>query len=169
MASVTALLRGFSISSDEGSVGFCGVYLVRTSELTLVFDTGHAGRRRALLRSLDAHGLTPDDVDTVVLSHAHWDHVQNADLFPMATLLVHPAELDAPDPTAPPWTPAVLDGLKQEPARSGQWLAPGVEVVALPGHTAGSIGLAVDTAAGAALLTGDAVSSADALRSGRAI
>ena len=61
----------------------------------------------------------------------------------------------------------MLGGVSVHPAADGLELAPGVTVTALPGHTAGSIGLTVTTAAGTALLTGDAVPSAGALRRGR--
>jgi glyoxylase-like metal-dependent hydrolase (beta-lactamase superfamily II) len=143
------------------------VYLVHAGTRRILFDCGHAGRRRALLRALGERGLAPRDIDVLVLSHAHWDHVQNADLF--ADVLIHPAEDLAPqgNPFTPPWTAALLAGVSVRPAANGLELAPGVTVTALPGHTAGSIGLTVATAAGTALLTGDAVPSAGALRRGR--
>jgi N-acyl homoserine lactone hydrolase len=166
-AVVDPLLRGRGQSSDQGSIGFCGVYLVRAAGHRILFDCGHTGRRRALLRALADHGLAPRDIDLLVLSHAHWDHLQNADLF--TDVLIHPAEDLAPrgNPVLPPWTAAILEGLSVSPASDGLELAPGVTVTALPGHTAGSIGLTVTTAAGTALLTGDAVPSAVALRRGR--
>ncbi|WP_284742273.1 MBL fold metallo-hydrolase [Amycolatopsis sp. RTGN1] len=167
MPDVDPLLRGQGQSSDQGSIGFCGVYLVHAGARRILFDCGHAGRRRALLRALGDRGLAPRDVDVLVLSHAHWDHVQNADLF--ADVLIHPAEDLAPqgNPFTPPWTAAVLGGVSVHAAADGLELAPGVTVTSLPGHTAGSIGLTVATAAGTALLTGDAVPSAGALRRGR--
>ncbi|MEV6620821.1 MBL fold metallo-hydrolase, partial [Amycolatopsis sp. NPDC051114] len=160
MPDVDPLLRGQGQSSDQGSIGFCGVYLVHAGARRILFDCGHAGRRRALLRALGDRGPAPRDIDVLVLSHAHWDHVQNADLF--TDVLIHPAEDLAPhgDPVTPPWTAAVLGGVSVHPASDGLELAPGVTVTALPGHTAGSIGLTVTTAAGTALLTGDAVPSA---------
>ncbi|MFI5586375.1 MBL fold metallo-hydrolase [Amycolatopsis sp. NPDC051758] len=113
----------------------------------ILFDRGHAGRRRALLRALGERGLAPRDIDVLVLSHAHWGHVQNADL--CTDVLIHPAEDLAPqgNPFAPPWTAAVLGGVSVHPAADGLELAPGVTVTAL--------------------LTGDAVPSAGALRRGR--
>ncbi|MEV6646905.1 MBL fold metallo-hydrolase [Amycolatopsis sp. NPDC051371] len=167
MPDVDPVLRGQGQSSDQGSTGFCGVYLVHAPGRRILFDCGHTGRRRALLRALDHRGLTPRDIDLLVLSHAHWDHIQNADLFP--EVLIHPDEDLSPrgNPVLPPWTAAILSGLSLSPASDGLELAPGVTVTALPGHTAGSIGLTVATADGTALLTGDAVRSAGALRRGR--
>lgn len=170
---VSTVLVGHGLFSDQGSAGLCGVYLVEHGLRRILFDCGHTGRRRALHRALARRGLRTDDIDTLVLSHAHWDHIQNADLFRDAEILLHPEELsrlgEAPahDPVTPPWSAAVLRGLAVRPVTDGCEITSGVRVVGLPGHTAGSIGLAVDTRTGTAVLSGDAVSSAKALRTGR--
>lgn len=161
------------MSSGEGSIGFCGVYLIRAGSRLVLFDCGHTGRRRALLSALTARGLRPADIDILVLSHAHWDHIQNADLFPTASVLIHPAEIDylasrpVGDPVTPPWSMTIVEELRVSETSDGMEIGSGVKVTDLPGHTAGSIGLAVETPDGMAMLTGDAVSSARALRSGR--
>ncbi|WP_030901643.1 MBL fold metallo-hydrolase [Streptomyces sp. NRRL F-5126] len=170
---VDTLLVGMGQSWGQGSSGFGAVYLVTAHGRRILFDCGHTGRRRALLAALGLRGLTPDDMDTLVLSHGHWDHFQNADLFQRAEVLLHPAEAahlaaaPADDPFTPPWSAAVLTHCTVHDALDGQVLADGVSVVGLPGHTEGSVGLTVRTATGTALLTGDAVSSARALRTGR--
>lgn len=173
LPSIDTLLLGYSLSSDQGSIGFGAVYLVTVGSRRILFDCGHTGRRKALHRALRQRTLSVRDIDTLVLSHVHWDHVQNADLFGHAEVFVHPAELDylagppVADPVTPPWSAAILDALPVQHARDGVELAPGVTVTGLPGHTAGSIGLTVETAAGTAMLTGDALSSARALETGR--
>jgi N-acyl homoserine lactone hydrolase len=157
------------MTSDQGSLGFCGVYLVNRR---LLFDCGHAGRRRALAAALAARAVDPTDISTVVLSHTHWDHVQNVDMFGNAQVLLHADELryvQGPpphDPVTPPWTAAILAAADVRPTGEGDEIAPGVTVIDLPGHTAGSIGLTVRTEDGLAVLTGDAVPSARVLRSG---
>lgn len=177
-STIQPLLLGRSLASDEGSLGFCSVLLVTTAlpggpTRRVLFDTGHAGRRRALIRELGRVGLTPADIDAVVLSHSHWDHVQNVDLFPGARVLMHPGELayvESPGPDdlgTPTWTRSLLSAARLHVVRHGDYLADGVRVLHLPGHTAGSIGLAVETAAGVHVLTGDAVSTAYAMRERR--
>lgn len=161
-AAVETLLEGHSLTSDQGNPSFCGVYLVGR----VLFDTGHPGRRKALLAALAARGLTPADIEIVVLSHGHWDHIQNVDLFPDATVLLHGAELQyladppADDHATPSWARAVLGDVRE--TFEGDEIADGVRVIHLPGHTPGSIGLAV----GSAVLTGDAVPSARVLHQG---
>jgi glyoxylase-like metal-dependent hydrolase (beta-lactamase superfamily II) len=38
-------------------------------------------------------GITPEDVDTVILTHAHFDHLGNTDAFPNATFYIQEKEL----------------------------------------------------------------------------
>lgn len=165
---VETLLQGRSLTAPEGGIGFCGTYLVTVPGergCRIVFDPGHAGRRKALVASLAGSGLVVNDIDMVVLSHAHWDHAQNADLFPRAKVVLHGAELEdvsaedrVLDIATPGWTSAMLSAVGAQAVSSGERLAQGVEVVGLPGHTRGSIGLRVETASGTAILAGDAVS-----------
>ena len=42
---------------------------------------------------LEELGFRAGDVDTVVLTHMHWDHIGNIDAFPNATIVVQAAEL----------------------------------------------------------------------------
>ena len=171
---LTALLSGYSLRTSQGNPAFCSVHLVETDAGRLVFDCGHAGRRRSLLEALAARGLEPADIGTVVLSHGHWDHVQNVDLFPEARVLVHPAEVrNLADPPAadlgtPRWTRRILDDMDVHMTGDGDEPLPGVRVLDLPGHTPGSIGLAVSTGTGTAVLSADAVPTAEALRTGLA-
>lgn len=47
--------------------------LVETPGERVLLDTGWDGPR--LVRNLRAFGLKPSDIDRVILSHAHWDHI----------------------------------------------------------------------------------------------
>lgn len=172
MPTVSSLLNGYSLSTDQGSPAFCSIVMVESEGRRLVFDFGHVGRRRALRRVLAERGLEPADIDTVVLSHGHWDHIQNIDLFGRSRVLVHPAELtflaNPAGPHTPSWTSSVLAGLEITETAEGDEVLPGVQVIELPGHTPGSIGLTVATDDGTVVLTGDAVPTLKVLRSGQA-
>jgi glyoxylase-like metal-dependent hydrolase (beta-lactamase superfamily II) len=41
-----------------------------------------------------AAGVRPEDITDVVISHAHWDHVDGADLFPKATIWIQREEYE---------------------------------------------------------------------------
>ena len=50
------------------------------SDVTLI-DTGWAGDRGALLKSINAIGRRPRDVRAILVTHAHIDHVGSANYF----------------------------------------------------------------------------------------
>ncbi len=167
---VDTVLQGYRIGSDQGDIAFCGVNLVEGADeqgnLTrIVVDTGHTGRRLALRRELEARGLTTADIDVVVCTHAHWDHMENLDVFERARIVLHRDErryVKAPhrnDYGCPSWIDAVLElfGERIWEVEEGVSVIPGVEVVEAPGHSAGTIALAARTADGTAVIAGDSI------------
>jgi len=121
------------------------------------------------LAALAEHGVQPADIDIVVNTHLHWDHCSNNHLFSRAEIVVQREELRYaidPLPTGrasyerkrgmlPTW----MKSIGNISARDGDYeLIPGVRVVTLPGHTPGSQGVVVDTAAKRYLIAGDCVS-----------
>ncbi len=113
-------------------------------------------------------GVDPKDVEYVVLTHLHWDHAGNCDLFPEASVLIQEAELRyaiAPGrffrkaflaPTSGWGTPPYLVPNLQTVAGEHE-LLPGLRLLPAPGHTPGSQALVVDTADGTFAIAGDAV------------
>ena len=91
MPKITQILQGFSMGTSQGNLAFCGVSLIEGSKRILV-DVAHPGRRSLLVQKLAERGLTPDDIDAVFLTHAHWDHMLNIDLFPRAKVLMNDVE-----------------------------------------------------------------------------
>ncbi len=172
MATVDVVLAGFSAGTDQGALGLGSVLLVRGRNNILV-DTGHHGRRRVLEPALKSRGLSYGDIHTVVLTHAHWDHVQNVDLFPKARFLIHPAELKyarSPRPgdfATAGYFAATLAGLNVHDAVEGSELEPGVRVIEIPGHSPATIGVLVDTSDGVAVIASDAFPEAGTVGRGR--
>ena len=174
---VETLLEGNGLDSDQGGIAFCAVTLIEGVDAAgqlrrIVVDPGASGRVSALLDALARRGLTGSDIDTVVLTHAHWDHMQNLDPFDRAVFHVHPRELDYirdPHPgdfATPRWTRVVIDRYDVREVIEGAELLAGVTVLEAHGHSAGSIALAVTTTDGVAVVTGDAIQSAAVARSG---
>ena len=173
MATVDVLLSGFSFSTNQGRPAFCSVTLVESEGRLILVDSAYVGRRRELSAALEQRGLTEASIDAVVLTHAHWDHAQNFDCFPDAPVLLHPRErsyASSPhknDWATPAWTGLALETHQLQEVVEGDELAAGVRVIELPGHSVGSIGLLVETAAGTACVSGDAVHSPWVLESGQ--
>lgn len=60
---------------------------------------GWGGGHAKLTELLAGEGLTPADIDHVVLTHGHFDHAENLDLFPDACIVIQRDELShAADP-----------------------------------------------------------------------
>jgi N-acyl homoserine lactone hydrolase len=162
---VDVVLQGFHLGSDQGRFGLAGVYLIRGSRTVLV-DTAHVGRRELLLRRLAELDVRPADIDVVVITHAHWDHALNVDLFPNAEVLLHPDELSyiksphVRDWATPPWMDAVLSRCHLGEAVDGLRLAEGVSIIATPGHTWGSVSVGVLRGDTKLAIVGDALPNA---------
>jgi N-acyl homoserine lactone hydrolase len=165
---IDIVLDGFAINTSAGLAAMCEVVLIEGvgadgRAARILVDPAHVGRRTFLLEALASRGLTPGDIDMVVLTHAHWDHVQNIDLFAHAPVYLHPDERrycerpHANDWATPAWTLDILQRVRTREIADGDELIPGVGVVDLPGHSAGSIGITVQNEQGLSLITGDAL------------
>lgn len=177
---VETVLDGYRLGSDQGAIAFCSITLVEGLDdqgvlKRILVDTGHTGRRPALDAALRQRGLTRDSIDTIVCTHAHWDHIENLDIFPEATIVMHPVERRYArrphhnDFACPEWIDAVLARYEHRirTVTEGTTLLPGVEIVAAPGHSAGTIAVAVATTDGIAVITGDSIQNAAVARERR--
>ena len=159
----------------------CIAWLLRSHSRTILVDTGPGPRSLApqhyrpgdpddlLPLELARHGVDPLDIDLVILTHLHNDHVGGAIHFPNAVFHVQEQELREavwPVPFQRPIyeinqrgrVPAWVHILDRVQALDGDSpILPGVSTVTLPGHTSGSQGVLVDTKAGPHLLPGDLV------------
>lgn len=117
--------------------------------------------------ALGREGVSPEDVDTLILTHLHFDHCGNTPLFRRARIVVSRRGwanfLDPPHPLLAPYPMDVLGYVRD---RMGEqlWLAadeeevlPGIRVMWVGGHTVCSQAVSVDTVKGRVILAGDVV------------
>lgn len=168
-------------------------WLIRTGHTNILVDTcigQHKERPRhpawhrrtsdRLLHELADAGLVPEDIDMVLCTHLHADHVGwNTRLdngrwvptFPRASYCMSGKELEdwrhIAAKTGTPVNHGALDDSILPVIEAGQSrfvcpgdeLAPGVKVEALPGHTVDHLGLLVSRNLSDALFCGDAIHS----------
>jgi glyoxylase-like metal-dependent hydrolase (beta-lactamase superfamily II) len=155
-------------------------YLVETGGRQLLIDAGAGGHlgpnSGKMLENLAQVGVTPSDVDAIILTHCHPDHILGiADedwnaVFPNAELVV--PELDEQfwlrsDPSKIENEYQRLEAGRAQKAAapysgrtrtiSGGEVAPGVTMVPLPGHTPGHSGYIVEGSGKKLFLWGDIV------------
>lgn len=82
--------RIYLLNGAPGSGG-CNVYLLRGQRRNILIDTGLPVDFPYIKSHLEAIGLALDDIDLILLSHEHIDHVGAAPLFsPRTVLAAHP-------------------------------------------------------------------------------
>ena len=143
---ITGLLTGQPFMTQYGIVGYSTVVLVEEEDHRILFDCGSRGCSVQLKAALKEAGFVPSDITDVVISHLHFDHVGNLPLFDHARILTGRTEwecaLQNPDEYH---CLSTIEYIKNSGRLSfleeGDRLTENTCVLALPGHTAGLIGL----------------------------
>ena len=153
-------------------------FLVRSKVQTVLIDTGlgpiQSGGFRGgdLWADMAAAGVTAEEIDTVFVTHLHLDHCgtiarKDGDgwvpSFPRATYRWTSAEQEhwsGPLPAGSVKNQNLLDAVaaRWQAADGGESLAPGIDVIATPGHTPGHAGIVLSSGDERAFILGDAIS-----------
>lgn len=174
------ILMEFGLSNDRLTPE-CNLALYRDGTNTVLFDVGSGPdfmpTAGTIQDSLDAIGLTPDDVTHVVFTHAHPDHIWGLlddfddPLFYDATYMMGRSEWDYW------WNPETVDTIGEARAAfavgakrrmeaiedavvlfdDGEEILPGIAALSTPGHTPGHMAFEVRNGSNAALIVGDAI------------
>jgi len=135
MTSVELLVEGFARRMGPGLwSASSNVTLVRDDGVVVLVDLGTSDREPELLAALRHHGLAPDAVDAVLLTHLHVDHVGALHLFPHTRIIV-------PEGVAEGNRLQFCNPTTLHPS-------PHSFVLRTPGHTANDIALGVRTDGG---------------------
>lgn len=159
------------------------VWLVEGADQTILIDTGlgdldeimgimgtygidmYATRTpdQDIVKGLRSHGVEAGDIDVVVLTHLHFDHVGNNHLFPNARFVVQRDEL--PQGLTPPrytqysyaeYSHYIADVRNRIELVDGDCtIADGLRLLKIGGHTPGTMAVVAETDLGSVCLAGD--------------
>src|SRR6476659_6836426 len=155
--------------------------LVNTGDKLVLIDAGcgvdkFQNTNGRLIGNLASAGYAPGDIDMILLTHAHFDHLWGISDHENASLLFPSAEFVASETEVAFWSDPALPGkvsAKQQPLvtqanlklasprlrliKAGAEVAPGVTTFDTAGHTPGHISLHISSGSEEMLLTGDVV------------
>jgi len=58
----------------------CNTYMIR-GEVTVLIDPGHSRHVPNLFRQMEEDGVSPEEVDLIILTHSHPDHLEGLEAF----------------------------------------------------------------------------------------
>ncbi|WP_108483483.1 MBL fold metallo-hydrolase [Oceaniglobus ichthyenteri] len=177
---LTEILAKYDVPKDQLEPP-CNLTLLRQEGRNVLFDAGSGSTfmpsAGEILNSLEAEGLSPEDITHVVFTHAHPDHLWGVlddfddPVFPDAELMIAQAEWDY-------WTdPNTVSTIGEERAsfavgaarrlaavedqisffKDGDEIMSGVMAHATPGHTPGHMSFEIRDGKNAVMVVGDAI------------
>lgn len=169
------VINGFPGKTAQGSLSWSSVVYLESGNRKILFDTGGPSKRRSIREHLRRFGVEATDIDMLILSHFHDDHVRNYDYFPNAEILLHEQEAAWAD-TSPvadfafplPYYKEVKQTGRLTLIRKDEEIVPGISTMLVPGHTPGGMAVVVrDPNRPITVLAGDAIKNLAELATGQ--
>lgn len=169
------IVNGFPGKTAQGSLSWSSVVYLETANRKILFDTGGPSKRRSIRDHLQRIGVEATDIDMLIFSHFHDDHVRNYDYFPNAEILLHEVEAAWAD-TNPvenfafpgPYYKEVKNTGRLTLIKKDEEIVPGISTMLLPGHTPGGMGVVVrDPSRPVTVLAADSIKNMAELATGQ--
>jgi len=175
----------FQVHANNRIIGICGFLITTDAGERILVDTGfpakyasdpvaasdedqlgafgtvlHLGPDNLPAAQLALCGVAPEDIDLLIMTHTHIDHVGGIADFVQAPLLIAATERALPRPLY--WSnvqPLEWPDRATITIEADTEIAPGLQVILAPGHAPGQLALMLELPqTGPVLLTSDAIS-----------
>jgi glyoxylase-like metal-dependent hydrolase (beta-lactamase superfamily II) len=179
---VQAMLAAHYLPTDLG-YSHTNHLLVELGDAKVLVDVGSGTRWLPtvgrLLANMAAAGMAADDITHVVITHAHPDHIWGIRdefdevIFPQAEYVIGAAEqaywtqdglVDRVPPEAQQFVLGAVNSIAAQKdwtqAEDGHEVAPGIRLIATPGHTPGHMSVVVEDGGKQLIALGDSMSHA---------
>jgi len=140
---VIVLIPGYADWTGPGKQHAAGTITLIKGQQNVIVDTGIPAQKNLIIKKLKEHGVTPSDINFVVLTHGHVDHIGNNNLFPKACFILDTDVLRGDEFTI------------HDFAHDAFHIAGGIAVIYTPGHTEHDATVIVETNEGTVAITGD--------------
>lgn len=161
----------FAYRSEPGNVcnTACYIWLIKSKGINILTDAGASAStftdrgtpEKDIISIEDGLGkfkLKPDDIDIIIVTHLHCDHIALGRLYKKAKFVVQKKELEYaknPHPIdAILYDRSSFDNLNWEVIDRDMEIVPGINVLLTPGHSPGGQSVEINTSAGKAVITG---------------
>jgi len=152
MAEVKVLIKGKHDRNEEDKLIIGSTITLIKSDKNIIVDAGSFGDDKTITEELKKENLSPSDIDILVLTHLHLDHIVNVGMFPNAKVYckfigTYPGQIHNPK-----------EGyLERFEIKDGVEIAKDVTFLFAPGHTSDMIAVIVETEKGKVVVAGDAI------------
>jgi len=151
-AEIKILVAGIhQMIGDEKLDVACTTTLIKSNK-NIVVDPGSYINKDRVAEGLRECGLSPEDIDAVILTHSHLDHIANVFLFPAAKIFMRFISGNYPGQFQ-----LIKEGTVNRFNLIEEPIADGVKIIDTIGHAIDHISVAVDTKDGKIVIAGDAV------------
>jgi len=153
MAEIKVLIQGIHQKNEAGNLLIGSTVTLIKTDKNIIVDTGSFLWKEKIIEGLKEENLTPKDIDIVILTHLHLDHIVNTYLFENAKIFCkfkgqtsYPGQFHTPK----------LGLVQRTDIKEGIKIAEDVEFLETPGHTPDMISVLVNTPQGKIVIAGDA-------------
>lgn len=89
MVDFEQITKGINIKPNKGAFGYSSITLIKDDDERILFDTGSYGVR-GVIKEL----LKKERIDKLFISHLHFDHCSNLDMFKNSKIYINEKELE---------------------------------------------------------------------------